>query len=113
MNNINKETKEIATKLNIEHKINSIAEQPAFIKIKDHKPNFTTNLTYRLTNPSKSEKGKISKHILDNIKTQLIHKIQLKQWKNTKAITNWFTAIPNKNNTAFIQFDIRLLPLHH
>ena len=32
--------------------------------------------------------------------------LQLNQWKNTKAITNWFTVIPNKNNTAFIQFDI-------
>ena len=55
MYNINKETKEIATKLNIDHKINSIASQPAFITIKDHKPNFTTNPTYRLINPSKSE----------------------------------------------------------
>ena len=32
-------------------------------------------------------------------------KLQLNQWKNTKAVTNWFTAIINKNNTAFIQFD--------
>ena len=106
MNNINKEAKEIATKLNIDHKINSIAEEPAFITIKDHKPNFTTNPTYRLINPLKSEIGKISKHTLDNINTQLTNKLQLNQWKNTKAVTNWFTALPNKNNTAFIQFDI-------
>ena len=36
MNNINKEAKEMAPRLNIDHKINSIAEQPAFITIKDH-----------------------------------------------------------------------------
>ena len=73
--------------------------------MKDHKPNFTTNPTYQLINPSKSETGKISKHILDNINTQLANKLQLNQWKNTKAVTNWFIAIP-KNNTTFIQFDI-------
>ena len=106
MNNTNKEAKEITTKLNIDHKINPIAEQSAFITIKDLKPNFKTNPTYWLINSSKSEVGKISKHILDNINTQLMDKIQLNKWKNTKAITNWFTSITNKNNTAFIQFDI-------
>ena len=98
MNNINKEAKEIATKLNIDHKINSLAKQPAFITIKDHKPNFKTNPSYQLINPTKSEIGRISKHILNNINTQLKDKLQLNQWKNTKAV--------NKNNTAFIQFDI-------
>ena len=106
MNNINKEDKEIATKLNIDHKINSIAEQRDFIKMKDHNPNFTTNLTYTLINPLKSETGKIYWHILDNINTQLIDKVQINQWNNTKSVTNWFTAIPNKNNTLFIQVDI-------
>ena len=100
MNNINKEAKEIALKLSIDHKINCIAKQPGFITIKDHKLNFKTNPLYRLINPTKSKIRKISKHILDNINTQL------NQWKNTKAITNWFTAISNKNNTTFIQFYI-------
>ena len=115
MNNINKEAKEIATISNIDHKMNSIAEQPAFITIKNHKPKFTTNPTYRLINPSKSEIGKISKLTLDNINTQLTNKLQLNQWKNIKTVTNWFTAIPYKNNTAFIQFDITDFypPPHH
>ena len=65
MNIIIKKTKEIATKLNIDHKINSIAKQPAFITIKDHKANFKTNPSYRLINPAKSDIGKISKRILD------------------------------------------------
>ena len=60
MNNINKESKKIATKLYIDHKLNSIAEQPAFITIEGHKSNFTTNPTYLLINPYKSEIGKIS-----------------------------------------------------
>ena len=58
MDNIDKESKEIATKLNLDHKINSIAEQPAFITIKDHKPSLKTNPTYRSINASKSEIGK-------------------------------------------------------
>ena len=37
---------------------------------------------------------------------QLMEKLQLNQWKNTKVITNWFTAISNKNNTAIIQSNI-------
>ena len=77
MNSINKEAKEIASKLNIEHKINSIAEPLAFIIIKDYQPNFTTNPTYRLINLSKSEIGIISTHILDNINSQLTNKLQL------------------------------------
>ena len=104
--NINKEAKEIGIKLNIDHKINSLAERPAFITIKDHQLNFKTNPSYRLINPTKSEIGRISKHILDKINTQLKDKLQLNQWKNTKAVTKWFTAITNKNNSAFIQFDI-------
>ena len=101
MNNITKENKEIATKLNINHKINSIARQSALMTIKDHKPYFKTNSLYRLINPTKSEIGKICKHILDYINYRLKEKLQLNQWKNT---TNWFTAISNKNNAIFIQF---------
>ena len=54
-NNLYKETKEIASKLNIDHKINCIAEQPTFITIKNYKPNFKIKLPYRLINPIKSE----------------------------------------------------------
>ena len=43
MNNIDKEAREIATQLNIDHKIKAIVEQPGFISIKDHKPNFKTS----------------------------------------------------------------------
>ena len=88
MNSINKEAKEIAKKLNIDHKINSIAEQSAFITIKDHKLNFKTNPSYQLINPKKSKIGKISKHILNNINTQFKDKLQHNQWKNINAVTN-------------------------
>ena len=55
MNNINKDDKEIVTELNIDLKINSIAEQPASITIKYHKPSFKTNPSYRLINPTNTK----------------------------------------------------------
>ena len=76
----------------------------AFITIKNHKPNFKTKPSNRLMNSKKSEIGRISQHILDKKQTnmRLKEKLQLNQWK---AVTNWFTAITNKNNATFIQFD--------
>ena len=106
MCNINKETIVIATNFNIDHAFNCIGEQPVFITIKNHQPNFKTNSSYQFINPTKSEIGRISKNTLDYINTNLKDKLQLNQWKNTKAITNWFTAITKKNNTAFIRFNI-------
>ena len=50
----------------------------------------------------------LAMYIVDNINTQLMDKLQLNKWKNTKAVTNWFTANTNKNNAVFIQFDITL-----
>ena len=106
MNNINKEAKDIATKLNIDHKINSIAEQPAFIRIKDHKPNITTNPTYRLINLSKSKIGKISKHTLDNINTQLRKNYNLTNGRTPKLSPTGSqlyptrTTQPSSNSTS-------------
>ena len=102
MKDINKETKEIATKSNIDHKMNSIAEQPAFIIIKKHKPDFTTNPTYRFIKPSKFEIGKISKHILVNINTQPTNKLQLNQWKNTKLSPTGSQLYPTRTTQPSI-----------
>ena len=48
-----------------------MAKQQSFITIKDHKPDFRTNPKYRLLNPKNSELGKLSKHILQTINTEL------------------------------------------
>ena len=65
---IQKKTRSLVQKLNLDDRINVTAKRDAFITLmKDHKPNFANNPTCRLINPTKSEIGKISKQILDRI----------------------------------------------
>ena len=33
-------------------------------------------------------------------------KTQLKLWKNTDSVINWFDSLENKESLSFIQFDI-------
>ena len=98
--------KDIAKKLQLDSRINTIAKREAFITLKDHKTNFANNPTCRLINPTKSEIGKISKQLLDRINTTLVSKLKLIQWKNTKAVLPWFTGIQHKELHSFIAFDV-------
>ena len=43
------------------------AKRQYFVTVKDHKDNFRVDPKYRLLNPTKSEIGKISQHILQRI----------------------------------------------
>ena len=105
-NPIEVEAKSIAKELDLEDRVNITAKRKAFITLKDHKPNFVNNPTCRLINPAKSEIGKISKQILDRINTNIVTKLRLNQWKNTKAVLSWFNSIHNKENYSFIAFDV-------
>ena len=103
---INDEAKTIASKLDLEKRINTLAEQQCFVTVKDHKEDFRTNPKFRLINPTKSEIGKISKMKLEKINTQIRQITKTNQWQNTNATINWFKNIQNKNNCNFIIFDI-------
>ena len=105
-NPIDLEAKCIAKKLQLDDRVNTTAKREAFITLKDHKPNFAKNPTCRLINPAKSEIGKVSKQILDRINTSIVSKLGLNQWKNTKAVLNWFNSIENKDDHSFIAFDV-------
>jgi len=72
--------------LSISEKKHLPAKKEAFITLKDHKPNFQDHPTCRLINPSKSEIGVISKHILDEINTSIINGTKINQWKNTSSV---------------------------
>ena len=74
--------------------------------LKDHKPNFHPSLLCRLINPSKSDIGKIGKSILVRVNQNLGNKLQFNQWKNSENAIDWFKKIENKDNYAFIKFDI-------
>ena len=105
-NVIDSEAKSIAQKLNIDNRTEQIAKQQAFITLKDHKDNFVNHPTCRLINPAKSELGKVSKQILDNINSKIRKATKLNQWKNTSDVTNWFTSIPDMQKHSFASFDI-------
>ena len=61
----------IAERLKLDDRVEKLAKTEAFVTLKDHKPNFYDHPTCRLINPSKSEIGAISKHILDDINTSI------------------------------------------
>ena len=93
-------------KINLDDRIDSLANNPAFITLKDHKPNFRSSLPCRLINPSKNELGRVSKVLLENINKQLIELLNVNQWKNSESVIDWFNTIENKYQCVFIQLDI-------
>ena len=67
VNKVNKEASKIAKKLKIDDRVDKYIESNAFITLKDHKPEFMSRLPCRLINPGKSNLGKVSKIILENM----------------------------------------------
>ena len=103
---INLEAKQLAKNLKLDNRIEQLPEKPAFITLKDHKPNFATNPKCRLINPTKSNLGKVSKHILDRINISIRESTGLQQWRNTTAVISWFSNFPNKEKCKFLSFDV-------
>ena len=98
--------KKIAEDLKLDDRAETSASREAFITLKDHKPDFINNPTCRLINPTKSEIGIISKNILDNINKEIIEVTKANLWRSTSNVIEWFQAIPNKSQHAFITFDV-------
>lgn len=96
----------IASKLDLDNRIDCTAKNQAFITLKDHKPAFRNKPTCRLINPTKSEIGKISKQILEKINTKIRKTTKFNQWKNTNEVISWFSRIENKQKHSFICFDV-------
>lgn len=53
----------------------------------------------RLTNPAKSEIGKVTKDIKMST--------HVNQWRNTKDVIDWFDNMANKSECIFVPFDIK------
>ncbi len=105
--NISLTDKEIATKLNIDDRMDTTAKTQAFVTLKDHKDNFNNKPACRLINPSKSELGRVSKKILEKVNRSILENCSLNQWKNTDEVIGWFSKINSKSNQTFICFDVR------
>ena len=103
---INLEAKHIATKLKLEDRIEQMAKKPAFVTLKDHKDNFINNPQCRLINPAKSEIGKISKKILDEVNSNIRTQLGLNQWRSTDSVISWYKSLSNKDMCKFFKFDI-------
>ena len=103
---INKEAKKIAKKFDIDDRVEKMPEKNAFITLKDHKANFMAAPQCRLINPTKSEMGKVSKHILSKINQKVREKTKLKQWICTSDAIEWFQKIDNKREKELIVCDI-------
>ena len=48
-----------------------MAQKQCFVTVKDHKEDFRPNPKFRRLNPTKSELGKLSKHILQKINNEV------------------------------------------
>ena len=105
-NSINLEAKEIAAGVKLDDAIEYMAKTPAYTTLKDHKDNFRSAHPCRLINPCKSEIGKISKSILENINRNLLKLLQVNQWRNSESVIKWVYSLENKSQRKFIQLDI-------
>ena len=103
---INMKAKHISKKLELDNRVECFPKNNAFTSLKEHKPNFQSSLTCWLINPSKSDIGKISNSILDQINQSLRNKLPFNQWKSSKNVRDLFKKIENKNNYIFIKFGI-------
>ena len=89
-----------------EDRLGKFKKKDAYILFKDHKPNFKNKLQSRLINPSKTELGKVSKNIIQNIVTNVKKAYYSNLWKNSYDNIEWFRKIKNKSQATFMQFNI-------
>ena len=89
LDNINREAAGVARKLNIDDRVEAIAEKHAFLTVKDHKPDFPARVKFRLIDPCKTNMGKVSKQLLDRINTAVRDATKLQQWRSTEDVLFW------------------------
>ena len=106
VNSINSEARKIAKSLDLDDRMEVMHQSEAYITIKDHKADFPARPSFRLINTSKSDVGRVSKIMLDEINSELLAAINLNQWKSTNAVIDWFDNTRGKRKCTFIQFDI-------
>ena len=103
---IDKETKKIAESLDHVKKMECYASHPAFITIKDLKPNFSNNTKCRLINSKKNKLGLVSKKHLEEIIANVANIMKVNQWRNATTVIDLFKLLPQKDKSRFIKFDI-------
>ena len=64
-------------------------------------------MDFRLINPCKSQIGRISKKILEDINRRVRDSSKVCQWRSTDDVLKWFVGIQEKRKMRFIQYDIK------
>ena len=105
---INCEAKKIAKKLSIDDRLEKMQENEVSITIKDYEEGFPYHVSCRLLNPSKTNIGKISKVLLDNINSDVLSSSKISQWKNASSVITWFEKFTHKHTSLFICFDVEI-----
>ena len=75
--------------------------------MKNHKNNFESKPSVRLTDPAINEIGYVSKVTLDKINVAIKSQWKLNHWRTTKEVIDWFVSIDKKPLYKCIQFDIK------
>ena len=103
---VNKKAALIAKQVGQEKNMEVFTPSNCFITIKDHKPNFPSKVDVRVIAPSKSDVGRVSKHLLQRIVQELNAKLKFHQWRDPQEVTKWFKEIKCKRSATFLKFDI-------
>ena len=72
----------------------------------NHKNNFMDKKPCRLINPAKTDVGKVSKVVVEELTSKIREKTSLNQWKSTPDVIKWFNRINKKMIYKFFKFDI-------
>ena len=104
---LNNEAKMLAHKLGIVDRVEKYNTKNCFITIKDHKSNFKTNPECMLINPAKTQIGRISKIIVQEICESLRRVLNINQWRSTNECIKWFEEYEKDNRCSFIKYDIK------
>ena len=96
-----KKLKKIAHNLRIDDRVEDQSSKPAFVTIKDHKENFPNNINCRLINPAKTNIGKISKQLLEQLNTDIRNATDLQQWRSTEDALQWYNNLDTSKDLTF------------
>ena len=97
----------LASKLGIVDRVEKYNTKNCFITIKDHKSDFKTNPECRLINPAKTQIGKVSKIIVQDICASLRIALNINQWWSTQDCIKWFKEYDKDDRCSFIKYDIK------
>ena len=96
----------MAQEWNIVDRVEIMPKSESYVTYKDHKVDFVNKQQTRLLNPNKTNMGKVSKRIIQNINDGIRSKFAVQQWRSTTDVIKWFNSLENKERGTFIKFDM-------